>query len=457
MAKDAEEAPATGTQLYSKLSADQQASLQEAILQRLKSIIGGYGELAVLSEYISVMLQSSRPPEQVQSELEAFLQEQSAPFTTWLCENVAKMASELPPAEEGTSSKRRRREKRAEREAADKPVEPDTVEKKKSKREKKNGGVLAAAAAAAPGAPPLRSGSRKRRRRNSADADADAADVADGAEEGIGTSAGSREPADRKAKLTPNVEYLRGAYHAPKAESHSSADGKDTRWSFRADGPASQGAAPPAPLGPPAVAHHYPPPQHYYPPPHHYHYPPPGAVHPAPALNAPPANAVFAAAQTAVATAPAPRPARFIHKKWRVVRPNTVVRASEKLDSAEVQKLQVGEIVEQVAPAFTTENGLIRIQIRHPSSSVFPNPIGWVTQDATAAGGPKFLEPGPEPMQKSTSSSWRPPATAWAAPAWRPRGYAGQWAARPAAAAANGRPSFQNLTWKPPADTASAD
>ena len=26
---------------------------------------------------------------------------------------------------------------------------------------------------------------------------------------------------------------------------------------------------------------------------------------------------------------------------------------------------------------------------------------GWVTQDASAAGGPKFLEPGPEPMKTS--------------------------------------------------------
>lgn len=444
-------------QLYSKLSADQQASLAEAILQRLKSMIGGYGELSVLSEYISVMLQSTRPADQIQSELEAFLQEQSAPFTAWLCEQVTKLASEAPPAEEGTGGKRRRREKRAEREAADKPVEADAPEKKKSKREKKNGSVLAAAAAAAAGAAPLRSRSRKRRRRNSVDVDA-----ADGAEAGTGTSAGSREPAARKATLTPNVEYLREAYHTPKADSHSSADGKDTRWSFRADGPPSQGAAPQATPGPPPAAHHYPPPQHYYPPlhsPHQYHYAAPGAMHPAPAVNASPANGVFAGAPTAAASVPASRPARFIEKKWRVLRPNTVVRASEKLDSAEVQKLQVGEIVEQVAPAFTTEKGLIRIQIRHPSSSVFPNPIGWVTQDATAAGGPKFLEQGPEPMQKSPSNNWRPPASSWASSAWRPRGSAGPWSARPAAAPAapQGRPSFQNLTWKPSADKAPAD
>ena len=55
----------------------------------------------------------------------------------------------------------------------------------------------------------------------------------------------------------------------------------------------------------------------------------------------------------------------------------------------------------QVAPSFTTENGIVRVQIRHPSSPLFPKPIGWVTQDASAAGGPKFLEPGPEPMKTS--------------------------------------------------------
>jgi len=82
-----------------------------------------------------------------------------------------------------------------------------------------------------------------------------------------------------------------------------------------------------------------------------------------------------------------------------------VVRETEHLDSTEVRKLQEGEIVEQVAGRFTLKNGIVRIQIRHPSSPQFPMPIGWVTLDATACGGPKFLEPGPEPMSKGI----RPP------------------------------------------------
>ena len=82
----------------------------------------------------------------------------------------------------------------------------------------------------------------------------------------------------------------------------------------------------------------------------------------------------------------------FPPKKWRVAVADTVVRATEYLDSEEVQRLKEGEIVEQVAPASVIERGLIRVKIRHPSSPQFPNPIGWVTQDATAAGGPKFLQ-----------------------------------------------------------------
>ena len=39
----------------------------------------------------------------------------------------------------------------------------------------------------------------------------------------------------------------------------------------------------------------------------------------------------------------------------------------------------------QVAPSYTTENGIVRVQIRHPSSPLFPKPIGpWAV-----TGGPK--------------------------------------------------------------------
>merc|ERR1719414_2782125 len=137
-------------------------------------------------------------------------------------------------------------------------------------------------------------------------------------------------------------------------------------------------------------------------------------------------------AEAAPPQAPPVRPRHFIPKKWKVARANTVVRATEHLNSEEVQLLQEGEIVEQVAPSFKLKNSIVRIQIRHPSSPQFPNPIGWVTQDATAAGGPKFLEPGPEPMQRG---SWRP----WAAPP-------AERYVRPTSRGPNG---FQNLTWTP--------
>mmetsp|Transcript_22003 Transcript_22003/g.39426 ORF Transcript_22003/g.39426 Transcript_22003/m.39426 type:complete len:431 (+) Transcript_22003:72-1364(+) len=413
------------SKLYGQLSADGQAAINKVIMEKLKSIIGGYGELNVLSEYITVMLQSSRPSEQIQSELEAFLQDQSVPFTAWLGDIISKKASEAAP-EEGT----KRRRKRAEREAAAAetaaPAPADAAERKKQRREKRS--AVAVATAAAAGAPPARSRSRRRKRRHGADADAEAAN-------------GSAAPAERKAKLTPNVEYLREAYHAPPKDQPAPdrAAPADTRWSFRADGTA--GAAPQAgatSLGPPP-GHHYPPPHQYFPAPtqqspHHYHYSAPaGAPHATQTAPAP--------ERVAPVLAPTPPSRHFVPKKWKVVRANTVVRQTEKLDSDEVQKLQEGEIVEQVAPAFKTDNGLIRIQIRHPSSPFFPNPIGWVTQDASAAGGPKFLEPGPEPMQKPAASTWRPPA--WSSP-WRPRG-----SIPPPRPAAGKGPYTQNLTWKP--------
>merc|ERR1719150_1000801 len=49
------------------------------------------------------MLQSSRPPEQIQSELEAFLQEQSRPFTTWLMDQLTKCTGEDPAAQADAS------------------------------------------------------------------------------------------------------------------------------------------------------------------------------------------------------------------------------------------------------------------------------------------------------------------------------------------------------------------
>ncbi|CAJ1339730.1 unnamed protein product [Effrenium voratum] len=276
------EAPAPKlAQLYEKLSAEQQASLSKAVTEKLQGIIGGYGELSVLVEYISVMLQSSRPPETIQAELEAFLQDKSGPFTSWLCEKLAKIV-------EGGSKRKR---------------EKDGGEKKA----KKDANLL-------------------------------------------------------PSSLMRFEVVVLAIRHEATFTSH------------------------------PDILPDLLPPCH--------------------------------------------RSPQLPRRRWRVARGNTVVRKSEKLDSEEVQKLQEGEIVEQVAPAFTTENGIIRVQIRHPSSPLFPKPIGWVTQDASAAGGPKFLEPGPEPMKQPWASS----GSAWAPP-WRPRGVPPP---RPAYAK-----SFQNLTWTP--------
>eukprot|EP00927_Polykrikos_kofoidii_P047867 TRINITY_DN42154_c0_g1_i1.p1 TRINITY_DN42154_c0_g1~~TRINITY_DN42154_c0_g1_i1.p1 ORF type:complete len:634 (+),score=100.96 TRINITY_DN42154_c0_g1_i1:206-1903(+) len=203
-------------------------------------------------------------------------------------------------------------------------------------------------------------------------------------------------PADRKAVLTPNAQTAHEALEAA-----ASSD----RWHFRATPLPKQAAVTllPAPRA----------------------MPPPGCFgdRPQRPFSAEPVSPFGpVAGRPALTLAPVPvprptmptpaaptRPPRHFHfKKWRVCRSNTVVRETEALDSPEVQVLQEGEIVEQTAPPFKLLNGIVRIQIRHPSSRAFPNAIGWVTLDATKAGGPKFFEPGPEPMMRL---GWSPRPT----------------------------------------------
>jgi hypothetical protein len=136
-----------------------------------------------------------------------------------------------------------------------------------------------------------------------------------------------------------------------------------------------------------------------------------------------------------------PRPRNFVPQKWRVCRENTVVRQTEHLESPEVRVLREGEIVESVGPPFTLPAGVhgagvVRLEIAHPSSAAYPNPIGWVTQDATAAGGPRYLEPGPQPV----TSNIRPVRPSHGG--WRPRA-SSQRPYRPRAA------SFTNISWRP--------
>lgn len=437
----AEDASST-TELYSKLDAEKQADFNKVVIKKLKTLIGGCGELSVLAEYIAVMLQSSRPPEQIQSELEAFLQDQSVAFTDWLFKQLAKhggleearaapagavvrapdakgealLLRAVQDARQGVAAQTEvpaKRKERREKEVPEKDHKSSTRNRHQRSRSR-------------------RERSRPRRRRAEA-------------------AAQEASAVDKKAVLTPNVRFLRDAYHQNKGvdEAVERPAGQeeprvDTRWSFRAEAaPITwQGAAP---TGPPSAV--ITPAPHGHPPPHAvapgYGVPP---VHGATPYDHPAAASAYGAAGPVVVpiSTPAPRPRFFQIRKWKVARQNTVVRASEQLNSPEVQTLQVGEIVEQVAPPFKLQNGIVRIQVRHPSSPHFPNPIGWVTLDATAAGGPKFLEPGPEPMQKP---SWRPPAPAWAAPVFfRPRAPAGGMSpAKPARAPG----TFQNLTWTP--------
>ncbi|CAK0868821.1 unnamed protein product [Prorocentrum cordatum] len=112
------------------------------------------------------------------------------------------------------------------------------------------------------------------------------------------------------------------------------------------------------------------------------------------------------------------------------------VGSTEHLDSSEVRVLREGEIVESVGPPFTLPNGVVRLEIAHPSSAAYPNPIGWVTQDSGPAGAGRCLEPGPQPVQ-ATMRAGRPP-------------HGGGWRPRPAFRPPRPRgATFTNITWRP--------
>lgn len=330
----------------------------------------------------------------------------------------------IAPKIEDAGKRKERKEKRKDRTSSRRPTEGS------------------AAAAAAPAIPSTkverRSRSRRRRRKEVAAATAPVAAPAGEAENCLDDG--------RKVVLTPNVQFLRDTYHGPKDGHPETAD--SAKWHFRAE-PLSPMSAPPQGSVAPGAAHR---PSGEYgagmPPLHHavpYGMPP----------GMPPPRA--AGAPSAMT-----RPMKTIApKKWKVARANTIVKETEQLNSAEVRVLNEGEIVEQVAPALTLSGGIVRVLIRHPSSPQFPNPIGWVTSDATAAGGPKFLEPGPEPM--SRGKPWAPPTgtraaadlQAWRAPAVSTAPFTpGPAAPRPAAAAPAaqyGPKGYQNLVWTPSA------
>merc|ERR1712232_546030 len=125
-----------------------------------------------------------------------------------------------------------------------------------------------------------------------------------------------------------------------------------------------------------------------------------------------PAATVASAPPVRVATSAPPRPRNFVAQKWRVVKTGLVVSATEHPDSREVRTLRDGEIVESVGPPFTLPTGVVRLEIAHPSSAAYPNPIGWVSHDEKAIGGGRCLEPGPQPTQGAQpplkGGGWRP-------------------------------------------------
>lgn len=108
--------------------------------------------------------------------------------------------------------------------------------------------------------------------------------------------------------------------------------------------------------------------------------------------------------------------------RWRVVysSPNSkegdaIVRSEPALDSDEVCALFCGDIVEQAGPSETRGQGLVRMPItsaisrrndaesEHPAKSgdASSKVYGWVTIDASSAGGPVFFKPGPDGDNKN--------------------------------------------------------
>lgn len=96
--------------------------------------------------------------------------------------------------------------------------------------------------------------------------------------------------------------------------------------------------------------------------------------------------------------------------RWRVVFHSSpvIVRSDFDLTSKEVETLYNGDIVEQAGPTSRREDGLIRMPITptivrrsegdgdHDGHVGQGRVLGWVTLDATEAGGPLFFKPAPD-------------------------------------------------------------
>eukprot|EP00928_Gymnodinium_smaydae_P070611 TRINITY_DN54415_c0_g1_i1.p1 TRINITY_DN54415_c0_g1~~TRINITY_DN54415_c0_g1_i1.p1 ORF type:complete len:301 (+),score=63.84 TRINITY_DN54415_c0_g1_i1:69-971(+) len=87
--------------------------------------------------------------------------------------------------------------------------------------------------------------------------------------------------------------------------------------------------------------------------------------------------------------------------------PDVVVRASKELNSDQIGTLRRGDVVEQAGPSVERPDGIIRMPVSFLPSSPGRNGrgdgsgtrklIGWVTADASEAGGPTFFEQMPDP------------------------------------------------------------
>mmetsp|Transcript_79898 Transcript_79898/g.191889 ORF Transcript_79898/g.191889 Transcript_79898/m.191889 type:complete len:289 (+) Transcript_79898:68-934(+) len=92
--------------------------------------------------------------------------------------------------------------------------------------------------------------------------------------------------------------------------------------------------------------------------------------------------------------------------QWRAIHESAeggqdiIVRASLELDSEVVASLSCGDVVEQDGPLIILSSGISRMSIVVKSSSKHNGNShkvsGWVTADATAAGGPAFFKLIPE-------------------------------------------------------------
>lgn len=80
--------------------------------------------------------------------------------------------------------------------------------------------------------------------------------------------------------------------------------------------------------------------------------------------------------------------------RWKVIYPgDVVVRALSDLHSEALASLSCGEIVEQAGPTVQQPDGIVRMPITTGGASRI---CGWVTMDATSAGGPVLFKLVPD-------------------------------------------------------------